>query len=135
MAKRFIDTAMWTQNQWFRRLKPNSKLFWFYLISTCDNVGVWEEDWDLASFIIGTQLNRDEIIEDLDGKIRKLSNNKIWLRDFCNFQYKELNERTADKPRQSYIALLKSHGLWEEYANPMDGVWEDFYASKEKDKE
>lgn len=135
MAKRFIDTTIWTQNQWFRKLKPTSKLFWFYLICNCDNVGVWEEDWGLVEFIIGTSVPRDETLDDLNGKIRILSNKKIWIRDFCNFQYKELNEETADKPRQSYIALLKKHGLWQEYTNPMDTVWETFYTPKEKEKD
>jgi len=135
MAKRFIDTTIWTQNQWFRKLQPTTKLFWFYLISTCDNVGVWEEDWELASFIIGTEIVKEEIYDDLSERIRILSNKKIWVRDFCDFQYKKLDETNADKPRQSYIELLKNHGLWQEYLYPNDTVWETFYASKEKEKE
>jgi len=135
MAKRFIDTTIWTQNQWFRKLKPTSKLFWFYLICNCDSVGVWEEDWELVEFITGAPIPKEETYQDLNGRIRRLSNNKIWVRDFCNFQYKELKESTADKPRLSYIALLKCHGLWEEYCNPMDTVWEEIYTLKEKEKE
>lgn len=135
MSKRFFETSIWTQNQWFRKLKPTTKLFWFYLLGNCDNVGVWEEDWDLASFIIGEPLNPGEIYKDLNGKIRSISSKKIWIVDFCNFQYKELNEQTADKPRKSYIELLKKHGLWQEYLYPMDRVLENLQASKEKEKE
>ena len=47
MAKRFIETTMWTGNKWFRKLEPKYKLLWFYLISNCDAVGVWEEDLEL----------------------------------------------------------------------------------------
>ena len=135
MSKRFFETTIWTQNQWFRKLKPTTKLFWFYLIGNCDNVGVWEEDWDLASFIIGEPLKPGEIYKDLNGKIEPISHKKIWIRDFCDFQYKELNEQTADNPRKSYIALLKKHGLWQEYLNPLAGAHRILQAPKEQDKE
>lgn len=129
MAKRFIETTIWTQNQWFRKLPTPVKLFWFYVISNCDSVGVWEEDFELASFIIGNELCKEEVYAHLDGKIKIISDKKIWIKDFCSFQYGELKEEaTANKPHQSYIALLKKHSLWIDYQYSMD-------RDKEKDKD
>jgi len=123
MAKRFIDTTIWTQNQWFRKLNTKTKLFWFYLISNCDNVGVWEEDFELVSFILSEEIIKDEVYEDLDGKIYAISDKKIWIRDFCEFQYGNLDENNiVNKPHQSYIKLLKQHHLWDIYKNPMSGI-------------
>ena len=127
MAKRFIDGAIWTQNQWFRKLKPETKLFWFYIITTCDSVGVWEEDFDLVSYIIGSSIVKDEVYRDLNGKIKILSAKKIWIKDFCGFQYGDLIEdNLTNKPHQSYIKLLKKHGLWEDYMCPMTELIDEF---------
>jgi len=116
MAKRFIDTTIWTQNLWFKKLSTKTKLFWFYLITNCDNVGVWEEDFELVSIILNEELIKEEIYADLCGKIFIMSNKKIWIRDFCGFQYGELiEENITNKPHQSYIKLLKQHNLWQIY--------------------
>ena len=140
MAKRFFETSIWTNNQWFRKLKPESKLFWFYLLGSCDNVGVWEEDWDLASFIIGTKLNPAEILQDINDRVCRISTKKMWIIDFCDFQYKGLRDNPQDKPRLSYIELLKKHDIWEEYLKGMDTLLIplpyplDTLKEKEKDK-
>jgi hypothetical protein len=121
MAKRFIDTTIWTQNQWFRELKTKTKLFWFYLITNCDNVGVWEADFDVVCFVLNENIVKGEVYADLNGKIFIMSEKKILIKDFCNFQYGELIEaNTTNKPHQSYIKLLKQHGLWQIYQLPMD---------------
>lgn len=129
MAKRFIDTGIWMQNKWFRILKPELKLLWFYLISNCDPVGVWEEDIELASFIIGYDFK----IEDLNNfsdRIKKFSDKKYWIVDFCDFQYGLLKDTELNRPHQSYILLLKKHSLYKDYLKTIQRDKE-----KEKDKE
>jgi hypothetical protein len=129
MAKRFIDTSLWTQNKWFRKLKPKHKLFWVYLICNCDTVGVWEEDFELASYIIGEEFSKSEIDEIFAEKIKWFCGKKLWIVDFCNFQYGPLiEENKNNKPHQSYINLLKKHSLWIEYEK-------SFKRLKDKDKE
>lgn len=131
MAKRFIDTTLWTQNKWFRKLKPKDKLFWIYLICNCDAVGVWEEDFELASFIIGDEFTKGEIDKTFAEKIKWFCDKKIWIIDFCNFQYGVLKEENiTNKPHQSYIKLLKKHSLYIDYTNSIHRDKE-----KEKDKE
>ena len=122
MAKRFIDTTIWTQNEWFRKLDTKTKLFWFYLFTNCDNVGVWEEDFELVSFILNEEIN-EGIYSNLKERIYKISPKKIWIKDFCDFQYGELVEsNTGNKPHQSYIKSLKSYGLWEIYLDPNNAI-------------
>ena len=137
MAKRLIETTIWTQNKWFRKLKPQHKLLWVYLFCNCDSVGVWEEDLELASFIIGFEFTRPEIDEIFTEKIKWISDRKLWLIDFCNFQYGVLKEENlTNKPHQSYISLLKKHSLWIDYTKTMHSLKEkEKDTDKEKDKE
>ena len=137
MSKRFFDTMIWTQNKWFRKLKLKDKLFWFYMICNCDSVGVWEEDFELASFIIGEEFTKEEIDKSFEGKIKWMNGKKLWLIDFCNFQYGTLKEENlTNKPHQSYISLLKKHSLWIDYTKTIQSHKEkDKEKEKDKDKE
>lgn len=131
MSKRFLETNLITQNKWFRKLKPKYKLFWVFLILSCDSVGVWEVDFELISFIIGNDYDEKETLEIFNDKILVFKNDKWWIKDFCDFQYGKLNEENINnKPHQSYINLLKKHSLWKEYTKTIHS-----FKEKEKDKE
>ncbi len=133
MGKRFFDTEIWLKNKWFRKLKPKFKLFWFYLISNCDSVGVWEEDIELASYAIQYDYDCDEILKVFGHKIKLFSNNeKWWIKDFVNFQYGILQNNPDNKPHTSYINLLKKHELYIDYKK---GIYTLKEKEKEKDKE
>lgn len=136
MSKRFIETTIWIQNKWFRKLEPKYKLFWYYLISNCDSVGVWEEDLELASYIIGEEYGCDDVLSAFGKQIRVINDGKKWwLFDFCNFQYGNLKEdHTANRPHQSYIALLKKHRLYIDYKKSTQRLKEQD-KDKDKDKE
>lgn len=131
-GNRFFKCEIWTQNKWFRELNPTTKLFWFYLIGTCDNVGVWEEDWELASFVMKISLDTKEIIHSLDSRVQRISPGKLWITDFCDFQYGILNDQRTDAPGLSYIKLLKKHGLWEGVNKPLGNP---LVTPKDKDKD
>lgn len=128
MAKRFIDTQMWTQNKWFRKLEPKYKLLWIYLITNCDQVGVWEEDIELASFLIGFEFTVPEMVEVFGDRLHKFNGKKYWIVDFIPFQYGVLQEGGKNRPHQSYITLLKSHSLYIEYRKSIE-------RDKDKDKD
>lgn len=133
MSKRFIETTIWTQNRWFRKLSPKYKLFWIYLICNCDSAGVWEEDYELASFIIGDDFKREDVFAILGDKLKLFANKKIWIVDFCNFQYGTLyEENTTNRPHQAYISLLKKHSLWIDYGKT---IKYPIHRDKDKDKE
>lgn len=131
MAKRFTDTTKWTNNKWFFSLSIESKLFWIYLLDACDNVGVWEENVELASKIIGYTYPLDTLLKDFEKQIHIFKDNrKWWIIDFCEFQYGVFNEESISKPIQSYISALKKHGLWKPYLKGIHTLKE-----KEKDKD
>lgn len=111
MAKRFIDTEIW-KRPWFRKLKPAEKCAFRYILENCDSVGVWIPDEESAEYFIGEKVDWDLLVEGSNGNIERLESGKWWLPDFCRFQYGTLDENTKDRPRLSYIRLLKDHGLW-----------------------
>lgn len=131
MSKRFTDTAKWYNNKWFFNLTIEEKLFWVFICDSCDAVGVWEENIDLANRIIGYSYSIDTLLKSFSKQIYLFKNNrKWWIIDFCDFQYGILDENSTCKPIQSYIQILKSHGLWELYTKGIHTLKE-----KEKDKE
>jgi hypothetical protein len=114
MNKRFFDRDIW-KKQWFRKLSPAEKSAWFYLTSTCDAVGVYENDPELAEIFIGETVDWEGLKKKVNENIKTIGENKWWLADFCNFQYGELKETSNSLPIKSYIETLKRHGLWEAY--------------------
>jgi len=131
MAKRFTDNTKWTNNKWFFNLSIESKLFWIYLLDSCDQVGVWEENVDLANKIIGYEYSINTLLKDFEKQIYLFKDKrKWWIVDFCQFQYGELREDSGSKPIQSYISLLKKHTLWKLYKKGLHTL-----KDKEEDKE
>jgi len=110
--KRSIDTRLW-QKPWFMRLSPTEKLAWMYLLSNCDDVGVWDANTMLADFMLGDEIDWLALSENCNDNIVILDNGKWWIRDFCDFQYGKL--KTNYKTHKPYIALLKQHDLYEAY--------------------
>lgn len=90
---------------------------WFYLMLQCDNVGVWKEDCELSSYIIkGKAITKEQLLDVFKDQVKIFNGKKVWLTDFCDFQWGQLKEEdVTNKPHQSYIRLLKGHGLWNEY--------------------
>lgn len=101
---------MW-KKPWFRELSPAEKAAWFYIKDECDNVGVWCPDFKLAEFQIGESIDWDSLPSKTNGNIEVLENGKWFLVDFVEFQYGGLKDDPKNKPHQSYLKLLQSHGL------------------------
>lgn len=108
MAKRFTDTDKY-KKAWFRKLSPKLKCFWDYITSSCDNAGVWEQDWDAAGFHIGDDISIDEVTQAFGDRIMVLNDNKILVVDFIEFQYGELSEKSA--PHRKVLSLVKKHKI------------------------
>lgn len=135
MAKRFIDSRMWT-DKWFRNLKPSTKLFWIYLFNNCDNAGVWEVDFELSSLLLGIEISADIHKEINNGKdrIRPIHDGRYWfITEFVEFQYGELSDSCY--PHRKVKELLKEHGLplTNSLASRVVSTLEDI--DKDKDKE
>ena len=81
MAKRFTDTDKW-KKVWFRELKPIHKCFWEYVRDNCNNAGVWDVDFKLASFQVGAKLDQNIVESVFEKQFVKINNSKWFIVDF-----------------------------------------------------
>jgi uncharacterized phage protein (TIGR02220 family) len=113
VSKRLFDTDIW-KKAWFRKLRPEDKLAFRYVLENCDYVGVWEPDLEAANFHIGAKIDWNGLIDKVNGNIIVLPNGKWFLMDYCKFQYGALNPESTSDLIQNVIKRLKKHGLWDE---------------------
>ena len=130
MAKRFIDTKLWDK-AWFRKLDPKSKLVWIYIVTRCDHAGVWDCDWEAASFFIGQDVNPNELPDSVVNKmitIEKESDQETqyFIPSFIEYQYGVLRQNS--KPHLSVIKRLTEKGL-------IKHLDKSIFSLKDKDKE
>ena len=138
--KRFTETAKWS-DVWFMDLDSTQKLFWLYILDNCNNCGVWEVNFKLAEFMIGQNLNQNELLDKFKNRIQILDEGKKWLiPKFISFQYGQLNPKC--KPHLAVIKLLEKHNLltvFKELVKGYDTLKEEeeegvIYKESEKDK-
>ena len=112
MAKRFFDTGMF-DDTWFCDLSPNSKLFFIYLMTKCDQAGIVEINPRLAEFstgIKGLAKGIDTVTEEFGNRLVRLRGNYFILSNFVKFQYpKGLNINV--KPQKAVIDRLAEFQL------------------------
>lgn len=106
MAKRFTDTEKWKRKN-IRTMSAEQKLLWFYILDNCDNTGVWHVDIELASFQIGINILESHLLSFGD-KIEWISDDKIFIQDFIDFQYGTLSH--ANNAHKPVILLLTKLG-------------------------
>ena len=108
MAKRFTESTKW-KKLWIRKLDPKYKLFWFYLLDNCDHAGIYDADIESASFHIGIEYNKEEILETFNRKIVPFKKDKWFIPKFVEYQYGELNEN--NRAHLSVINILTKYNL------------------------
>lgn len=121
MSKRFTDNEKW-KKQWFRKLPDNMKLLWIYICDNCNIAGIWDVDLELASFLIGSQIDEKFALSAMEKQIMVLSPSKWIIKDFVNFQYGDLIPN--NNMHKAVIRVLESsgasQGLVRGYLAPMD---------------
>ena len=87
------------QSPSFRKLKIETKLFWFFLMDSIDDNGQWEIDFQLASFLCAvpiTQANIDELNGD---KLRiSISGETLTVLKFKKTKEKKTLEKSKFEP-------------------------------------
>ncbi len=121
MANRLTDSEKWKKT-WFRKLKPEHKLMWFYILDNCDHAGIWESDFELASFMIGWTYDQTEIEEAFEKQFLKIDENRWYLTDYIEWQYKctisELNPN--NKAHLGVIRTLEKHKIYDLLSIPYE---------------
>lgn len=130
-VKRFTDTEKW-RDPWFRRLSPELKSFWSFVLDNCDPSGVWKVDMEYANFAIGGSLTEETVLAAMPGRFKSIGGGKWFILKFILFQYGEL--RDDCRPHNAVIRFLKEHGLHKEYLKSIQRV-SDTLKDKEKDKD
>jgi hypothetical protein len=129
MPKRFTATEKY-DDPWFRKMPILGKCFWEYLCLRCDNAGVWKVDFDLASFHLGQEIDKDNVLCLINAgkeRVSILNGGAYWLiKDFVCFQWGPLNPDTC-KPHKGVLKVINSH--------ENKGYPKGIYTLKEKDKE
>ena len=133
MAKRFTSTEKWDKI-WFRKLTPEHKCFWIYLLDRCDHAGIWEVDFELAEWYLGSKLNIEDIKLVFKKQYAEIDDGSRWfILDFVLFQQKvntldDLN--VLNKCHLSIINRLKSKGLISPLQAPSEGLDRGYSNSK-----
>lgn len=115
MAKRFVDNEIW-KKEWFQDLSLKHKILIKYIFENCDIAGVMEMNYRLASFLIGEKITKTDIEEINNAKEQFyfIDNNKIYIRNYIEFQYGTLSENC--KPHKPVIEKLKKYGIYERFS-------------------
>lgn len=124
MAKRFTDTGKWDKGS-FAELPAYTKLIWLYLCDKCDHAGIWDANFGLMSYQLGEQITRNDILA-LGDRVEWLSESKLFIPGFVEFQYGELNP--DNRAHLSVIKRLQKEGACKGLTSPLEGA-------KDKDKE
>lgn len=89
MAKRFTATDIWEED-WFIDLPTDYKLFWFYILSACDQAGFFKVNVKAFNSLHHTKIELDtafDVFNKGKKRLRKV-NGSMWLiEDFFKFQY------------------------------------------------
>ena len=135
MPKRYTDTDKW-KKIWFRKLKNDHKVFWMYLLDQCDHAGIWEVDFELASYFCNG-IKESEIRDTFVKQYHEFDDGKRWfIKDFIEFQYRGLDE--SNRVHNSVINILKRHGLFKGLIRPLyeaKDIYKDKDQLKDKDKD
>ena len=133
MPKRYTDTDKW-KKIWFRKLKNDHKVFWMYVLDQCDHAGIWEVDFELASYFCNG-IKETEIRDTFVKQYHEFDDGKRWfIKDFIEFQYRGLDE--SNRVHNSVITILKRHGLYKVLISFLhEAKDKDIYKEQLKDKE
>lgn len=121
MPKRFTDTAKW-QDEWFMDLPAKYKLFYLFLLDSCDHAGVWKTNFRLAEFHIGAQICAEEIHELFAGRIIEFKPGYWFLVKFIKFQYGGIKNDAVGKSISKIIETNKLKGAMEGLSSPYVGT-------------
>ncbi len=127
MAKRMTDSAKW-QDAWFMDLPSKYKLFWLYILDTCDHAGVWRVNFKVASFHIGEHLEPSEVKRILNDRLQIISDEYWFVKKFIEFQYGGIKNDSVGKSAQR---ILERHNL----LGAIEGLTSTYEGTKDKDKD
>lgn len=112
MAKRFFSTKIWDED-WFLDMPIEYRLFWFYILSSCDHAGVFKVNLGSFCRLNGVKIEPTDALVLLNtGKqrIREINNSTWLIEDFFCYQYGG-TFNPNNRVHESIERVYKSHGI------------------------
>lgn len=155
MRKRLVDTSIWKNQRWFRKLSPIYKLAFLYIKDQCDHSGVWKisvldlmddlgvDEFDINSFIDAANRDYEPLKGAVRGRERLLtpSEGLLWVTGYLQFHYVGKDGKIPlTNVSVSAFYLLESYNLLEiavrrgyvAVDSPIEGLRAAIYKYKEK---
>lgn len=145
MAKRLTDTEKWNDD-WFLSLSNDYRMIWQWLIDNCNHAGVCKRNIRLMNFMCNCQVNEDELIDKMSGRVL-IVNDNWFIPKFLKFQYSTLKSQkpvivsvVKELIKGGYHKFIpESFGndyiIIEELLNNDYSIIKDKYKDKDKDKD
>lgn len=131
MAKRLTDTGKWDK-AWFMALPPRIKCLWQYINDKCDQAGVWEMNFSLASIYINEKVTEEDL-HHFGDRVEKFRPGKLWIVDHVDFQCGTLRQTCpAHKP---VYKLLTKYSLLDRVLNRVYNTQQEIDIEIEEEKE
>lgn len=131
MGKRFTASEKWDK-EWFMNLSCKHKCLWVYINDKCDQAGMWEANYAIASLHIGEKVSADDL-KAFGERVEKYSEGKVWIVDHVEFQSGTLSEKSpAHKP---IYKLLTKYRLLDRVLGRVSNTLQEKEREKEKDME
>jgi hypothetical protein len=108
MAKRFTDTDKW-KDPWFKKLPGKCKLFWLFVLDTCDHAGIWKDQIDDFTYLTGFDFSKQDL-DYFSDRMFTLSSDAYIVPKFIKFQYPNFNP-DKNNAHKGVIKSLNYYGL------------------------
>jgi len=133
MAKRFTATEIWNED-WFLDMPIEYKLFWYYMLSTCNHAGFYKVNLRSFCGLNGVNLTSTKVLEYFNaGKQRiRVINSSLWLiDDFFVYQYGS----TLNQNNRVHASIVKEYLKYNIDLGSIRGLIEVKHGVKDKDKD
>lgn len=112
MAKRYTDTNIWLED-WFIDLPVEYKLFWYYILSSCDHAGLFKVNLKLFCSLNGVKVESSLALKyynENKERIIVISDNLWFISDFFVFQYGTTLNR-QNRVHDSIFEIYNKYGI------------------------
>ncbi|NGP90012.1 hypothetical protein [Fodinibius halophilus] len=113
--RRMVELHVWDK-PFFSELSQTEKLFYWFMICKCDNVGVYQHNAKLAAFHCDGEIDLQAFIDTVNAdeeNITIINNGLIWIKDFVRETWGTLS--AGNNLGRSCYKLLHKHGLLERF--------------------
>jgi hypothetical protein len=135
-SKRLTDIGKW-EKSWYRKLNPEYKCFWHYILDRCNHAGIWEVDFETAGYFIQAPIDPELTKSLFKERYQEIKDGKKWfIPDFIPFQYGvQIAELNSNSPvHRGVINALKFESLYNASESLLKGFHNPFERTKNKNK-